>query len=204
MERASRSSLVTISVSPGCSVSSAFCSARRPLVLLPDIFSENTLLQPAALSLSIWPLKSWSTELTRAYPILATFISVVEYRHSEQGYAHVCRVNIPLGGLCGMRAAQKESWRRLGAERATMAKGELLCSRLYWLPYKRGYHVRERAAKKNQLHRQKCRDRCGREGRSGAPLYASARRGHSLALPQRDRGPFLCIGRRADSRNTCA
>src|SRR5262249_32858870 len=55
MERASRSSLVTISVSPGCSVSSAFCRARRPLVLLPDIFSENTLSQLAALSWSIWP-----------------------------------------------------------------------------------------------------------------------------------------------------
>ena len=36
-----------------------------------------------------------------------------------------------------------------GAERATIAKGELLCSRLYRLPYKRGYHVRERAAKKH-------------------------------------------------------
>jgi hypothetical protein len=50
----------------------------------------------------------------------------------------------------------------------------------------------------------KCRDRCGREGRSGARLYASAWRGHPLALPQRDRGSLLCIGRRADGRNTCA
>src|SRR5438128_5414577 len=75
----SRSSLVTVTISPGfnAAMSLASCgrSARTPLT-----FSRKIVSAPAALSASIWPLKSWSIVLTRAYPRTAIALSIAQVR----------------------------------------------------------------------------------------------------------------------------
>ena len=68
MLRAKRSMRVTTSVSPDRRNCISVSSSVRPLRLVPEAFSDLTTLQPAALSAACWIERSWSAELTRAYP----------------------------------------------------------------------------------------------------------------------------------------
>ena len=60
MERASRSTRVTTSVSPARTKSSRVASSVRPSRVVPVTFSARTTSQPAAFSAACWRPRSWS------------------------------------------------------------------------------------------------------------------------------------------------